>query len=140
MQRPSRSTTAHRVQRALIAAAGLVVALALILPAAASAAAVRATVHFPNHNPIAGKNWVITWTATQGHTKLSGSDSYEFFIGGSTSGSPVRTEPGVSFRNGKGRDTLKFPGEAVGHQLTLVVVIKTSAGTVKVPWVVTTKK
>jgi hypothetical protein len=140
MQRLSPSTVARRVSRASIALAGLVVALALIVPSAASAAAFTAKVHFPNHNPTAGKTWVITWTATKGRTKLSGSDSYQFFIGKSTSGSPVRTEPGVSFKNGKGRDTFKFPGEAVGHQLTLVVVIKTSAGTVKVPWLLTTKQ
>ena len=140
MQRPSPSSTVHRVGRVSIALAGLLAAVALLVPSAASAAAFSAKVHFPNHNPIAGKTWVITWTATKGRTKLSGSDSYEFFIGNTTAGSPVRTEPGVSFRNGTGRDTLKFPAEAVGHQLTLVVVIKTSAGTVKVPWVLTTKK
>jgi hypothetical protein len=140
MQRPSPSTPLRHVRRVSIALAGLVAAIALLLPGAASAAAVSAKVHFPNHNPIAGKTWVITWTATKGRTKLSGSDSYQFFIGKTTSGSPVRTEPGVSFKNGKGRDTLKFPGEAVGHQLTLVVVIKTSAGTVKVPWLLTTKQ
>ncbi len=140
MQRPSPSTVVSRVRRVSIAFAGLVAAFALLVPGTASAAAFSAKVHFPNHNPIAGKTWVITWTATKGRSKLSGSDSYQFFIGRSTSGSPVRTEPGVSFRNGKGRDTLKFPGEAVGHQLTLVVVIKTSAGTVKVPWLLTTKQ
>jgi hypothetical protein len=140
MQRPSPSTPLRHVRRISIALAGLVAAIALLLPGAASAAAVSAKVHFPNHNPIAGKTWVITWTATKGRTKLSGSDSYQFFIGKTSSGSPVRTEPGVSFKNGKGRDTLKFPGEAVGHQLTLVVVIKTSAGTVKVPWLLTTKQ
>jgi hypothetical protein len=140
MQRPSPSTPAHRVRRVSLALAGLVAAFALLIPSAASAAAFTAKVHFPNHNPVAGKTWVITWTATKGRTKLSGSDSYQFFIGNTSSGSPVRTEPGVSFRNGAGRDTLKFPGEAVGHQLTLVVVIKTSAGTVKVPWLLTTKQ
>jgi hypothetical protein len=140
MQHFSPSIVARRVSRASVALVGLALALALIVPSAASAAAFSAKVHFPNHNPIAGKTWVITWTATKGRTKLSGSDSYQFFIGNTSSGSPVRTEPGVSFRNGKGRDTLKFPGEAVGHQLTLVVVIKTSAGTVKVPWLLTTKQ
>ena len=139
MQGPSPSTIVRRARRASVALAGLVVAFALI-PSAASAAAFSAKVHFPNHNPIAGKNWVITWTATKGSTKLSGSDSYEFFEGKTTSGPPLMNEPGVSFKNGNGRDTLKFPGEAVGHQLTLVVVIKTSAGTVKVPWVLTTKQ
>jgi hypothetical protein len=154
MQRPSPSSPVHRVRRVSIALAGpvhrvrrvsialagLVAAVALLVPSAASAAAFTAKVHFPNHNPIAGKVWVITWTATKGRTKLSGSDSYQFFIGNTTSGSPVETEPGVSFKNGTGRDTLTFPGKAVGHQLTLVVVIKTSAGTVKVPWVLTTKQ
>jgi hypothetical protein len=136
----SPASTVHRVRRLSIALASLAAAIALLIPSAASAAAFSAKVHFPNHNPIAGKNWVITWTATKGRTKLSGSDSYQFFIGNTSSGSPVRTEPGVSFRNGAGRDMLKFPGEAVGHQLTLVVVIKTSAGTVKVPWLLTTKQ
>jgi hypothetical protein len=140
MQRLSPSTVARRVSRASVALVGLALALALIVPSAASAAAFSAKVHFPNHNPIAGKTWVITWTATKGRTKLSGSDSYQFFVGNTTSGSPVSTQPGVSFRNGKGRDTFKFPAEAVGHQLTLVVVIKTSAGTVKVPWLLTTKQ
>jgi hypothetical protein len=140
MQRLSPSTIARRVSRTSIALAGLAVTLALIVPSAASAAAFSAKVHFPNHNPIAGKTWVITWTATKGHTKLSGSDSYEFFEGKTTSGPPLKTEPGVSFKNGKGRDTFKFPAEAIGHQLTLVVVIKTSAGTVKVPWLLTTKQ
>ena len=140
MQTPTPSTAVHRVRRVSIALAGLVAALALLVHSAASAAAFSAKVHFPNHNPIAGKVWVITWTATKGRTKLNGSDSYEFFQGNTTSGSPVKTEPGVAFKNGKGRDTLTFPGLAVGHQLTLVVVIKTSAGTVKVPWVLTTKQ
>jgi hypothetical protein len=140
MQRFSPSTLARRISRASVALVGLAVALALIVPSAASAAAFSAKVHFPNHNPIAGKTWVITWTATKGRTKLSGSDSYEFFEGKTTSGPPLMNEPGVSFKNGKGRDTFKFPAEAIGHQLTLVVVIKTSAGTVKVPWLLTTKQ
>ena len=140
MQRPSPSTPAHRVRRVSIALAGLIAAFALLIPSAASAAAFTAKVHFPNHNPIAGKVWVITWTATKGRTKLSGSDSYQFYEGKSSSGPPLRTEPGVSFKHGKGRDTLTFPGLAVGHQLTLVVVIKTSAGTVRVPWLLTTKQ
>jgi hypothetical protein len=142
MQRPnpSPSLAIPRVRRVAVAVAGIVAAFALLIPSAASAAAFTAKVHFPNHNPTAGKTWVITWTATKGRTKLSGSDSYQFFIGKTSSGSPVRSEPGVSFKNGKGRDTLKFPAEAVGHQLTLVVVIKTSAGTVRVPWLLTTKQ
>jgi hypothetical protein len=140
MQRPSPSTPARGVRRASIVLACLIAAFALVIPSAAPAAAFTAKVHFPNHNPIAGKTWVITWTATKGRTKLSGSDSYQFFEGKATSGPPLKTEPGVSFKNGKGRDTFKFPAEAIGHQLTLVVVIKTSVGTVKVPWLLTTKQ
>ena len=140
MHRPSPSAPARGVRRMSIAVAGLIAALALLIPSAASAAAFTAKVHFPNHNPIAGKTWVITWTATKGRTKLSGSDSYQFYEGKNSSGPPLRTEPGVSFRNGKGRDFFKFPPEAIGHQLTLVVVIKTSAGTVRVPWLLTTKQ
>ena len=55
MQRPSPSTPAHRVRRVSIALAGLIAAFALLIPSAASAAAFTAKVHFPNHNPIAGK-------------------------------------------------------------------------------------
>ena len=87
----------------------------------AGAAAFKAKVHFPNHNPIVNKPWVITWTASKGRHKLSGSTKYQFFIGKNTHTGPVSTQKGVKFRNGRGRDTLKFPGAAVGHQLTLRV-------------------
>jgi hypothetical protein len=140
MQGPSPSTAVRQVRRLSIAAAGLIAAFALLVPSVASAAAFSAKVHFPNHNPIANKPWVITWTANRGGQKLSGSSKYEFFVGSNASGSPVSTQKGVSFRNGKGRDTLKFPGEAVGHQLTLDVLISTKYGTVSIPWVLTTKQ
>ena len=142
MQRPnpSPSLAIPRVRRVAVAVAGIVAAFALLIPSAASAAAFTAKVHFPNHNPTAGKNWVITWTATKGHRKLSGSTKYQFFVGKNTHTSPVSTQKGVKFRNGKGRDTLRFPGEAVGHQLTLRVLIVTKSGTVGVNWLLTTKQ
>ena len=136
----SHSPVPRRCRRLMFALAGLVAALALALPSVASAAAFKAKVHFPNHNPIANKAWVITWTATKGRTKLSGSTKYQFFVGKNTHTAPVSTQKGVKFRHGKGRDTLKFPGEAVGHQLTLRVLIITKAGTVGVNWLLTTKQ
>jgi hypothetical protein len=136
----SHRSVLRRYRRLTFTFAGVIAALALAIPSVASAAAFNAKVHFPNHNPIANKAWVITWTATKGRRKLSGSTKYQFFVGKNTHTGPVSTQKGVAFRNGKGRDTLRFPGEAVGHQLTLRVLIVTKSGTVGVNWLLTTKK
>jgi hypothetical protein len=136
----SHSPVLRRYRRLTFAFAGVIAAVALALPSLAGAAAFKAKVHFPNHNPVVNKPWVITWTASKGRHKLSGSTKYQFFIGKNTHTGPVSTQKGVKFRNGKGRDTLKFPGAAVGHQLTLRVLIITKAGTVGVNWLLTTKQ
>ncbi len=137
MQRPSRSTTAHRIQRGVIAVLGLVAAFALILPGAASAASFGARVAFPKSNPVMNKPWRITIYAWKGHRELSGSTKYQFLL----NGSPVTsTRKGISFRNGVGHDSLVFPGEAVGHTLTVRVLVTTSYGTQGFNHNVTTQK
>ena len=136
----SHSPVLRRHRRLTFVVAGVVAALALALPSVAGAAAFRAKVHFPNHNPIVNKPWVITWTASKGRHKLSGKTKYQFFVGKNTHTGPVSTQKGVKFSHGRGRDTLRFPGAAVGHQLTLRVLIVTKAGTVGVNWLLTAKK
>jgi opacity protein-like surface antigen len=113
-------------------------ALALALPASAVAAAAPFTARLqaPNHSPTAGKKWYITVTVTHGKTKLSGSVSYQFLY----NGSDVGNQKGHSFKGGVYHDWLLFPALAVGHPLTLRVVVKTSYGTVYLPWAVQVKQ
>jgi hypothetical protein len=114
----------------------MLTALALAVPASASAAAFTAHLHAPNHSPIAGKKWAITVTATRGGAKLSGSVNYQFLFGGTVVGGAA----GHGFRHGVFHDTLLFPKKSVGYPLTLRVVVKTSYGTVYLPWTVNVRK
>ena len=136
MQRPPRFPAARLRRRPSLLVVGVIAALAVALPASASAAAFTAHVKFPNHTPIAGKKWPITVTATRGRSKLSGTVSYKFY----SQGTFEKAERGVSLRNGVAHDTLLFPGLAVGHPLTLQVVVKTKYGTDNINWSVTTKQ
>jgi hypothetical protein len=113
----------------------LVVALALVVPATASAAAFTAHLKAPNHTPTANKPWPITVTATRGRNKLSGSVRYEFLYDGSV----VSHQPGHSFKGGVYHDTLKFPNEAAGYPLTLRVIVTTKYGTVDLDRAVKTR-
>ena len=123
-------------RRASLAAAGLAAAGAVAVPSSASAASFTARVKFPNHTPVMNKKWPITVYASRGRQKLAGTISYEFLLGSTVEAK----RKGVSFRNGVGHDTLVFPGAAVGHTITLRVVVKTRYGTRNVNWSVTTKK
>lgn len=116
--------------------APMVTALALAVPASASAAAFTAHLHAPNHSPVAGKKWAITVTATHGSAKLSGSVRYQFLYGGTV----VGNQKGGSFKHGVFHDTLLFPKRSVGYPLTLRVVVKTRYGTVYIPWTVNVRK
>jgi len=113
----------------------VLITVALVVPASASAAAFTARLTAPNHTPTANKLWPITVTATRGRTKLSGSVRYEFLY----SGSVVSHQPGHSFRGGVYHDTLKFPTESVGYPLTLRVIVTTKYGTVDLDWAVKTR-
>ena len=113
----------------------LTAALALLVPATASAAMFTAHLKAPNHTPTAKKPWPITVTATRGKTKLSGNVKYEFLFDGSV----VSHQPGHSFTGGVYHDTLKFPSDAVGEPLTLRVIVTTKDGTVDLDWAVKTR-
>ena len=125
---PARRMASARAARRL--AFILVLAAALALPASALAAGFTARLTAPNHRPIATKKWPITVTATRGSAKLAGTVSYRFL----SYGTIVHTAKGGSFKHGVFHDTLVWPGEAVGHPLTLQVVVKTGYGTVYLSW------
>jgi hypothetical protein len=112
-----------------------VVALALVIPAAASAAPFTARLSAPNHQPKANKKWWITVTATHGSTKLNGSVDYSFLFDGQV----VSRYPGHAFTHGHFRDWLLFPKRAIGHTITLQINVHTNYGTVKLPWWIKTK-
>lgn len=113
--------------------AGLVLALAI--PASASAAAFTANLTAPNHQPKANKKWPITVTVTRGDRKLSGSVRYAFLYQGVVEA----RRPGYSFKHGIYHDTLVFPDAAIGHTLSLHVIVQTKYGTVVLPWWVKTR-
>ena len=125
---------APRRGRMIVAAVVAVVLLAL--PASASAAPFKAVLHAPNHTPKVNTKWKITVDVTRGPTKLSGSVRYEFVFAGAV----VGKQPGHRFTGGVYRDALVFPASAVGMKLTLLTIVKTKYGTVKLPWAVMTQK
>jgi hypothetical protein len=111
-------------------------ALALAVPATASAAGFTARLYAPNHSPVVNKGWPIKVTARRGGRKLSGSVRYQFVFGGSV----VASKPGHKFTGGVYHDKLKFTAPSVGVQLTLRVIVKTRFGTVTIPWAVTPRR
>jgi hypothetical protein len=137
MQHPSPSTRVPRLRRLSIALAALAVGFALLIPSAASAASFGARVVFPKSNPVMNQRWNITIYAWKGHRELSGSTRYQFLL----NGVPVtKTRKGITFHGGVGHDHLTFPGAAVGHTLTLRVLVTTSYGTLGFNHNVTTQK
>ncbi|HWF74684.1 MAG TPA: hypothetical protein VG186_15145 [Solirubrobacteraceae bacterium] len=106
--------------------------LVLALPASAMAAPFTSSLKAPNHSPTAGKKWYITVTATHGKSKLSGNVNYQFLFGSAV----VSNQKGHSFHGGVFHDWLLFPKKSVGYSLTLRVVVKTSFGTVDLPWAI----
>lgn len=113
-----------------------VLALALALPATASAGGFTARLQAPNHTPKAGRDWPITVTARRGRAKLSGSVRYEFLFQGQI----VSRQPGHRFKHGLYRDKLLWPAAAIGHKLTLRVVVKTRYGTDRIDWAIRVHK
>ena len=128
----SRRTPARRL---LLVLTGVITAIAVFAP---SALASGFTLHvkFPNHTPVAGKAWRITITATRGRQKLSGTIKYVFKtpVGNMTRNATVKVKRGVA------HDTIRFPGEAVGHRLPMQVVVTTRYGTDTVNWWVKPKQ
>ena len=103
----------------------------LALPASALAGGFTARLYLSTHQPKVGKQ-PIKVTAYRGRTKLSGSVSYLFYLG--RTNTRVGRAPGKSFRNGVYRDYLHWPADAVGHTLTMRVVVKTRYGTDYLNW------
>jgi hypothetical protein len=103
--------------------------LALAWPASALAGGFTARLYAPNHQPKVG-SWRIKVTATRGGQKLSGSVNYRFLYQGQV----VSRKPGYRFTHGVYYDTLKWPRQAVGHTITLQVVVSTRYGTDYLNW------
>ena len=117
------------VRRLRLALLGAAAVLLLALPASALAGGFTARLYAPNHQPKVGY-WHITVTATRGRQKLSGSVNYRFLFQGFV----VSHQRGHGFTNGVFHDVLKWPGKAVGHTITLQVVVSTRYGTDYLNW------
>lgn len=101
----------------------------LVLPATALASGFTAKLYMSTHEPRVGYQ-PIKVTATRGSRKLSGDVSYQFLYHGTL----VSHQPGHRFTDGVFRDKLKWPSRAVGHTITLRVVVKTRYGTDYLDW------
>jgi hypothetical protein len=108
---------------------GAVAIIALALPGSALAGGFTAHLYAPSHQPKVG-SWRIKVTATRGRQQLSGKVSYRFLL----NGQPVAHRAGHNFTRGVYYDTLKWPGDAVGHTITLQVVVSTRYGTDYLNW------
>jgi len=119
----------HILRRALLLPVVLTVGLAI--PATAAAGGFTAHLYVPHntHKPKVG-GWHIKVTANRGRQKLSGNVSYQFLYQGIV----VSTQRGRSFKHGVMHDTLLWPRRAVGHTITLRVVVKTRYGTDYLDW------
>lgn len=120
--------------RSVVAAAALVIGLAL--PATAAAGGFTARLHANGHEPHVGM-WPVTVTATRGRQKLSGSVYYRFLWHGQLVN---RYQSGGHFRNGVYHDKLKWPAKAIGHTITLQVVVQTRYGTDYLNWWIRVRK
>jgi hypothetical protein len=109
--------------------APLAVLAVIALPATALASGFTAHLYLATHQPKVGYQ-SIKVTASRGNQKLSGSVSYRFLL----NGLQVSKQPGHSFRRGVYYDKLKWPGKAVGHTITLQVVVRTRYGTDYLNW------
>jgi hypothetical protein len=132
----SHSQVPRRSARLALALVGVVAALAVLIPGSALASGFTAHVKFPNHYPVANKPWRITITANRGRQKLNGTIKYVFL----TPVGPMSRNATVKIKHGIAHDSLKFPGDAVGHKLGLNVVVKTRYGTDTVKWWVKPRK
>lgn len=106
------------------------------LPATALAGGFTAKLQIGSHTPKVGYQ-PLTVTATRGGTKLAGSVYYRFLYNGIV----VKSyEPGGSFKHGVYHDKLLWPSDAVGHTITLQVVVKTRYGTDYLNWWIKVRK
>lgn len=107
----------------------MAVAVALVLPASALAGGFSATLKIGSHEPKVGAQ-PITVTATRGSQKLSGTVRFQFLYQNTV----VSKQPGGKLSGGVYRTKLLWPARAVGHSITLQVVVQTKYGTDKLNW------
>ena len=94
---------------------------------------VHASFKAANHDPVAGKLWPYTVHVTNASGKpLDGTVDTQFVFAGIVVGH--ETPQFHKLKRGVLHDNITYPTSAVGHAITLVVVIKTSAGSVALAW------
>lgn len=99
----------------------------------------KATLHGPNHDPVAQQNWTYTVHVADVHgLPLSGTLETEFSFHGVVVGKD--TPPTHTFSHGHFREKLKYPATAVGYPLDLQVVVHTKLGSVTLDWPVTVRR
>jgi len=113
---------------------------ALLIPTTASAkSSIRVSIKGQNHHPVVNRRWTYSVTVRSASgQKLSGTETTHYLYNGVVVGTekPVN----VRFKNGYYHDTIEFPGAAVGHQLSVWVVVNTRDGSGSAAWWITVVK
>jgi hypothetical protein len=136
--KPKPATTTTHTTTSTSHAAGGISAATATTPTVTSGP-VHASLHGANHAPTVGTHWAYTVHATAASGKpLSGKVDTEFAFAGTVVGHEA--PPIHRLKNGVLHDTIEFPSSAIGHPITLVTVIRTSAGSVALGWPVTATK
>lgn len=133
--KPKHGTTATHPTTSTTHASGAASAGTASTPTVTSGP-VHASLHGANHRPIVGTHWVYTVHVTDASGKpLSGTVDTEFAFAGTVVGHEA--PPVHRLNDGVLHDKITFPPSSVGHPITLVTVVHTTAGSVALGWPVT---
>lgn len=100
---------------------------------ATAAEGIQVTIVGESHHPSVGKRWAYTVTVTNGRgEKLSGTETTHYLFSGAVVG--TEKPANVPFSDGRYRDTIVFPADAVGHPLEVEAVVDTGQGSGTARW------
>ena len=135
--KPKQHTTTTHTKASASHASGGASATTATTPTVTSGP-VHGSLRGANHAPTVRKKWAYTVRVTDaGGKPLSGTVETEFAFAGTVVG---REAPPIHrLKHGVLHDTITFPPSAVGHPITLVAVVHTSAGSVALGWPVTAR-
>ena len=133
------NTTAHAATHTTTTHSSPAASAATATTPSVNTGPVHASLHGASHTPTAGKLWPYTVRVTNASGKpLEGTVATEFAFAGTVVG---RESPPVhTLKDGVLHDRITFPSSAIGHPLTLVTIVHTSAGSVALGWPVTARK
>jgi hypothetical protein len=106
----------------------------------ASAGPLRAGIVASTHTPVINAKWPLKATATLGGKPARATAEYQFLFGGIVVATQYpRSNKHFTF-TGQFSDILVFPPDSEGQPLTLQVVVSSGVNTVRLAWLIDSKK